>query len=185
MRRTLLLTVLLCAYGALAFRGTARHLIRRGAFDPLLPLARSVEHRIGDQRFAEALPVALELQRAYPTEALVVYWLAQIHHGLNDAAAEADAWERYVAISPARAEACPALPESYARLRRDDDALSSFERCARFDPDDGDLAMDLGDAYQRAGRVADARAAFERAAQLDPDNPLVVHRLAALRETTP
>jgi len=185
VRRTLLLTALLAAYAALAFRGTATQVLRRGAFDPLLPLARSVEHRIGDKRFAEALPVALELQHAYPSEPLVVYWLAQIRHGLNDPSAEAEAWERYVAISPSPAEACPALPESYARQHRDDEALTAYEQCARFDADDGDLAMDLGDAYARAGRIADARAAFERAAQLDPDNSLVARRLTALRESAP
>lgn len=184
MRRTLLLITLLCAYSAFAFRGVARNVLQRGAFDPFLPLARVVEQRIGDSRFAEALPVALELQHAYPTEPLVAYWLARIHHGLNDSAAEAQAWERYVVLSPAPADACPAWPEAYARLHRTE-VVSTYERCAGFAPEDADLLLDLGDTYAAEGRRDDARAAFERAARLEPDNPLPNRRLAALRETAP
>ena len=177
--------MLLCAYGALAFRGVARDALRRGAFDPLLPLGRAVEERIGERRFAEALPVALELQHAYPAEPQVVFWLARIHHGLHSSSEEAEAWERYVAISPSPAEACPAMPEAYARLGQMARALSSYERCARFAPDDVDRAMDVGEAYARDGRGADARAVFERAVRLDPDNPLPRGRLAALPESVP
>jgi tetratricopeptide (TPR) repeat protein len=185
VRRALLLTALLCAYGAFAFRGIARGALQRGAFDPLLPLARAVEQRIGDTRFAEALPVALELQHAYPTEPLVAYWLARIHHGLNNSAAEAEAWEQYVALSPAPSDACPAWPQAYTRLHRAEQAVSTYERCVRLAPEDANLLMDLGDAYAAGGRRDDSRAAFERAARLEPDNPLPGRRLAVLRETAP
>jgi tetratricopeptide (TPR) repeat protein len=173
VRRALLLAALLAIYGAFAFRGAVRGIVQRGAFDPLLPFGRTVELAIGEKRFAEALPAALELQQAYPSEPLVTYWLAQIHHGLEHPAAEAEMWERYMALSSAPAEACPALPLAYGRLRRMDQAVSAFERCARLAPDDAELLIDLGKAYLDAGRREPARAAFERAAALDPDHPLL------------
>ena len=172
VRRTLLLVVLLLIYGVFAFRGVLRGVVHRGAFDPLQPLARTVETRIGEQRFAEAMPVALELQQAYPNEALIAYWLAEIHHGLDHPAAEAEMWERYMSLSPAPAEACPALPMAYATLHRKDQALTSFERCAQLTPDDPDALIDVGRAYLAVGRTGDAANAFERAAAIDPDNPL-------------
>jgi tetratricopeptide (TPR) repeat protein len=171
VKRTLLLVALLLVYAAFAFRGAVRGILQRGAFDPLLPFGRTVELSIGDKRFGEALPAALELQQAYPTEPLVAYWLARIHHGLEHPAAEAEAWERYMALSPAPAEACPSLPLAYTRLRRIDLALATYERCARLAPDDADLLRDLGTAYADAGKASEAKAAFDRAAQLDPDWP--------------
>src|SRR4029079_6051815 len=83
-----------------------------------------------------------------------------------------EAWEKYMALSPAPAEACPALPLAYAQLRQPERALAAYERCARMTPDDADALMDLGKAYESAGRHAEARAALERAAAIDPDNPL-------------
>lgn len=165
---------------AVALSGWAGDLWRRGQFDPFLPLARTVEQRVGEGRFAEALSLAGDLQRTYPGEPLIAHWLGRIHHGLDNAQAEASAWEQYVRLSPTPGEACPALPEAYARLGRGGDALTAYERCARFDPDDGDRFIDLGDAYARAGRTAEARQAFDRARQIDPDNPPIATRLAKL-----
>ena len=177
--------MLLAAYVAVALRGWAGDLWRRGQFDPFLPLSRTVEQRVGERRFAEALPLASDLQRLYPREPLIAYWLGRIHHGLDNAQAEAKAWEEYVRLSPTPGEACPALPEAYTRVGRSPDALTAYERCAQFDPDDGNRFMDLGEAYSRAGRSVEARRAFDRARDLDPDNPLIVARMAGLARGLP
>ena len=76
LKRTALLLVLLAAYAA----ATAR-LAGVGAadrFDAVAPPSRFVEHALGERRFADALPVALELQHVYPDEPLPAYCLAAI-----------------------------------------------------------------------------------------------------------
>ena len=133
MCRALLLAALLAAYVAAGLRSAAGELVRAGRYDPFLPAARALEHRVEEGRFAEALPLALDLARAFPSEPEVAFSLARVHHGLHDAAAEAAAWEQYVTLSSTPGEACPALPEAYAAAGRADDARAASARCAGFD----------------------------------------------------
>ena len=185
MNRTPVLVFLLGAYAAVALRGSLAGMADRTRFDPFLPLARAVELRIGERRFAEALPIARGLRQTYPREPLVAYWLARIHHGLDAPRAEVEAWENYVRLSPAPEEACPALPQAYARLGLAEESLAAYRRCVEFSPDDVDRLSDLGEAYARAGRKMEARAAFEHACRLDPENPAFADRVAALTEQAP
>ena len=182
-RRTLLLLFLLAVYLAPTVRSMAGEFFRRGAFDPFLPAARALEQRIEEGRFADALPLAHELERTYPREAQVAIWLARVHHGLNDSGSEVVAWERYVTLSPAPEEACPALPEAYARAGKPAESLQAYERCAAFDDRDVVRLVDLGEAYARAHRTHDAIAQYERAASLDPEDRNLVSRMTALRST--
>ncbi|HEV3140334.1 MAG TPA: tetratricopeptide repeat protein [Vicinamibacterales bacterium] len=182
MRRTLLLIALLAAYAWTALHGIVIDALQRNRFDPFLPLARRLEQRIEEQRYADALPIALDLEKTYPSEPLVAYWIGRIRNGLGDRAAEAAAWERYVSISSTPAEACPALPEAYASIGKTGAALDAYTRCASFDPGDPDRLIDLGEAQRRAGRPSDALATLRRAATLDPDNPIVVRRIQSIAE---
>jgi tetratricopeptide (TPR) repeat protein len=182
MRRALLLVVLLALYLASEVRSLVGGLVGRGAFDPFLPAARVIEQRIGEGRFADALPLAIELDRAYPGEAQVAFWLARVYHGLKDPAAEAEAWEQYVKLSPAPAEACPALPAAYAEVGRPAESLLAYERCVAFDEGDVQRLIDLGDAYAGANRTRDAFAQYERASRIDPGDPDLIGRMAALRD---
>jgi hypothetical protein len=136
LRRALLLLALVAAYATFGLRSVAGDFVRRGRFDPFLPTAQAVEHRIEEGRFAEALPLALDLSRAYPDEPEVALWVARVHHGLHDPASEANAWEKYVALSAAPAEACPALPEAYEQAGRQGDARDAAARCLRYEERD-------------------------------------------------
>ena len=178
LRRPAVLAALAAVYVVVGFRSLIGEIFRRDAFNPFLPPARALELRLEDGRFAEALPLALDLDRAYPHEPQIAMWLARVHHGLNDAAREADAWESYVGLGTAPAEACPALPEAYARAGKPSDALRAYERCTTFAPNDAEAVIDLGDAYARERRWHDACAQYTRAAELDPDNPLPAARLS-------
>jgi len=180
MSRTLLLAGLVAAYLTAGLWGRIGELLTPNRFDPFLPLARSVELRVGERRFAEARPLADSLARAYPDQPLVAFWRARIQHGLGNASGEALAWEDYIRMSSAPAEACPAIAEAYAAAGRTADALRGYERCAAFTPDDSDRIVDLGDAYARARQRADARQAYARALQHDGDNPALLARVAAL-----
>lgn len=185
MRRTFLLVLLLAIYLASHVRSMVGDVFRRDAFDPFLPTARALEQRVAEGRFAEALPLAMELDRAYPRQAPIALLLARVHHGLNDAVQEAAAWERYVATSPAPAEACPALAEAYARAGQPAESLRAYERCAQLAPDDPEALINLGDAYVRQGRGREARAAFERAVDFDPENVDIHRRLRTMLDGVP
>ena len=184
-RRTLLLAALLSAYAAAGVRPAIGDALRRGRFDPWLPAARALEQRIEEARFADALPLAQELDRVYPREPQIAWWLARVHHGLHDPRREAAAWEAYVDTSAAPDDACPALADAYAQAGRAPDALHAYERCVQFAPEDPEARIDLGEAYARAGRQSDAQAAFDAAARLDPANPVAVRRLQAMRGSSP
>lgn len=183
MKRTILFVVLLSAYAWTALHGIVADALHRNRFDPFLPLARRLEQRVEEKRYADALPIALDLERTYPDEPLVAYWIGRIRGGLDDRAAEAAAWEHYVAISSTPAEACPALAEAYAAAGRADAALDAYARCAAFDSTDADRLVDLGDAQLRAGRTREALSTFRRAAAIDPDNPEIGRRVRSVPES--
>jgi tetratricopeptide (TPR) repeat protein len=148
--------------------------------DALQPEAREVEHAIAAARFADALRIALDLQKAYPQEPLVAYWLASIYHGLDRPGDEAAAWETYMKRSTAPEEACPAIGQLYERLGDRTRALHEYERCAELDPRQPDRLVDLGEAAERLGEPSVALAAFTRAAQIDPTDPGVADRVRQL-----
>lgn len=129
MNRDALLVVLLVAYGAVLGQGAAGRVVGQTRFDPLAPRPRLVEQFIVAGRFADALPLATELHAMYPAEPLVSYWLARIEHELNQPRAEAEAWEDYVRLSNAPAEACPAWPDAYTHLGDTARARAALERC--------------------------------------------------------
>jgi len=94
LARTALLLTLLAAYVATIVRPA---LVAGGGFDAVGPASRYVELAIGEHRYAEALPVALDLRRAHTGEPLVAYWLVTIYQGLGrtvDARAARDDFER-------------------------------------------------------------------------------------------
>ena len=84
--------------------------------DPVGPAARQVERAIRSQRFADALPVALDAREAYPGDPLPSLWLGHIYRGLGRPADEAAAWEAFAALSGARDETCALVVGSYARF---------------------------------------------------------------------
>src|SRR5262249_54310402 len=116
--RTSLLVLALAGYAAVGLRGPAGSWLRQNHFDPFLPVARALELRVEEGRFAEALPLARGLRQQYPHEPLIAYWLARIHLGLHDTSAEIEAWNAYQRDSSTPEEACPALPEALARAGR-------------------------------------------------------------------
>lgn len=175
MTRVALLVVLLSAYGIFL----ERRLSPSGpaGLDVVSPRARQIERAMAAERFADALPIALELEASYPREPLVAYWLALTYQGLGRSADEAAAWERFIALGAAPEDACPGLADAYARNGTGDRELQAYERCARLDPRDPERLFDLGDALERARRPSDALAAYRRAALLDQKHPVIARRI--------
>ena len=98
MARAALLLALLTAY-VVATVGPV--LMAGSGFDAVGPESRFVELAIGEQRFAEALPVALQLRRLHPNEPLAAYWLGTIYQGLGRAADARAAWTDFERLSGA------------------------------------------------------------------------------------
>ena len=96
MARAALLLALLTAYVV----ATVRPVLMAGSgFDVVGPESRFVELAIGEQRFADALPVAVELRRLHPDEPVTAYWLGTIYEGLGRAADARTAWTDFERLS--------------------------------------------------------------------------------------
>lgn len=132
MKRTALLLTLLVAYMAVMVRLAGVSSANNG-FDALAPQSRFVEQAIGERRFTDALPVALELQRAHADESLIAYWLATIFRGLDRPRDEIAAWETYIRLSSSPADACPDLARAYERVGDRARALEQYQRCTGYD----------------------------------------------------
>jgi Flp pilus assembly protein TadD len=171
--RTFILAVLLVGYGAVFLRLPSLGATR--AFDPLEPRGRQVESDLAQGRFEDALPIALALEAAYPSESVIPRWLADIYHGLGRDADEARALERVLALTADAEAACPDLPIAYGQAAQPQDALAAYERCANLAPDNAERWLDLGAAYTSAGRDASAERAYETSRAIDPSNPRLPH----------
>jgi Flp pilus assembly protein TadD len=150
-----------------------------GGFDAMAPRPRALELAIGRQQFDEALPIALELGRMHPDNALVAYWTALVYQGLNRPSEEAAAWESYLTRSSVPQAACPAIADAYDRAGSAVASLGALERCARLDPAEPERHLDLGDGLARAGRFEEAHAAYRRGLAIDPDHPVLAARVGA------
>ena len=76
--RRFTLALLLAGYALLFLQLPSRGREPR-AFDPLEPRGREVERAIEAGDFERALPIAQELDGAYPDDPVITYWLAEIH----------------------------------------------------------------------------------------------------------
>ena len=97
LTRTALLLALLAAYIAATVRPALEQ--RGRGFDALGPESRFVERAIGEHRFGDALPVALQLRRAYGAEPLAAYWLATIYQGMGRTAEARAAFDDFTRLS--------------------------------------------------------------------------------------
>jgi tetratricopeptide (TPR) repeat protein len=177
---TVLLLALLLGYATIFVRPPTGGFRLRAEFDPFGARPRLVEQLIVAKKFKEALPLAEELRRSFPNEPQIASWLGVVQHELNNAQAEANAWEDYQRLSPAPVLACPNLPEAYRRLGDAQRAVASYERCRSLDPENPDRISDLADAYSAFGRSSETIELYREAAALDPYNPMLAEKVSAL-----
>jgi Flp pilus assembly protein TadD len=145
--------------------------------DAMGPRPRALERAIGEKKFDDALPIAIELGRMHPDDALVAYWTALVYRGLNRAGDEAAAWETYLAQSSMPGAACPAIAQAYARAGDGAASLRSLERCALLEPGEAERQLDLGDGLDAAGDRDAALGAYARGLEIDPHHPVLAARL--------
>lgn len=112
-------------------------------------------------------PTAALVER-FPNQQVFAERLARIYAGLDRAADEAAAWERFLRVSPTPEDACPTVAEAYWRAGDQEKSLDASIRCRDYDPMSGELHYYLGRAYERAARPADARASYLKALEVEP-----------------
>jgi predicted Zn-dependent protease len=170
VRRRVAFALLLAACAWVFVRPSFSH--RRTTFDPLDVRGREVARAIEERRFADARPIAADLESAHPDDPIIAFWQAEIAGGLGQRD-EGDRWARVLALTQDADAACPAMPDAYEHAGEAQRALEAYAACAKAASDDPERWLDLARAYSSAGRTSDAERAMSRARALDPDHPLV------------
>lgn len=120
------------------------------------------------EEWEAALGPTRALVEHFPTQQVYSDRLARIYLQLDKPVEEAAAWEQFVKSAATPEDACPALPQAYARAGDPDASLRAFERCRDFDPLSAEGWFFLGQAYRRAGRDDEALHTFREAVRVDP-----------------
>lgn len=134
--------------------------------------AGQVQERLNDlmrdRRFEEARPLAEAMVKAFPGSPVYLRRLAEIQGNLGHPKEEAEAWERFLKVSPTPGEAFPALLNAYHALGQTRPAIEACERVVGLDSTNAELRFYLGRAYEFAKAFAKARDAYGRACELRP-----------------
>ncbi|PIR19127.1 MAG: hypothetical protein COV48_03715, partial [Elusimicrobia bacterium CG11_big_fil_rev_8_21_14_0_20_64_6] len=120
-------------------------------------------------RSQEILAPVRRLLASYPRDGRYLELEAMSLGSLGDRRGEAQAWEQYLAWSPAPAEACPRLGRAYERLGNDPAALDAHRRCLALDPQKADLRLNYARALVSAGRNDEAEPIYESVLRDYPD----------------
>ncbi|MGE0813225.1 MAG: tetratricopeptide repeat protein [Vicinamibacterales bacterium] len=119
------------------------------------------------ERWDDALTATLQLVARVERPAYLTR-LADIYHHLHRPADEIAAWERFMAIAPEPARACPMIGRAYRGLGEFEHAVDAFARCLASEPGNVTLVYFLGLGHEWAGALAHAREIYERAIAMAP-----------------
>lgn len=120
------------------------------------------------EQWEEALARTLALVQRFGERPAYLARLATLYNRLHRPVDEVAQWERFMAVSPRPAQACPALGKAYRGLGQYEEAISAFTRCLASDPRSALLVYYLGLGYEWAGDFGQARQAYSRAATMAP-----------------
>ena len=129
--------------------------------------ARAIRELDAEQ-WEDALAHTLALVQRFGERPAYLARLATLYNRLHRPVDEVAQWERFMAVSPRPAQACPALGKAYRGLGQYEEAISAFTRCLASDPASALLVYYLGLGYEWAGDFGQARQAYSRAATLAP-----------------
>lgn len=131
------------------------------------------------ERWDEALAITLDLVACHGEDAAAVSRLAQIYNRMHRPTDEAATWERYMAVAPRPALACPMVGKAYRGLGQYEHAIDAFERCLASDPKNAILVYYLGLGHEWAGNFTPARDYYRQAIAMAP--PAYDSRVALAR----
>lgn len=134
---------------------------------------------VDDERWDDALALTLDLVGCHGEDAASLSRLAQIYNRMHRPTDEAATWERYMAIAPRPALACPMIGKAYRGLGQYEHAIDAFERCLATDEKNPMLVYYLGLGYEWAGDFTPAREYYRQSIALAP--PAYDSRVALAR----
>jgi protein O-GlcNAc transferase len=120
------------------------------------------------RRFESALPLAEAMIREFPNNPVYLQRLAEIQGGLGHPREEAEAWERFLKVSPTPGEAFPALGNAYRRLGQVSQAIHASERAVALEPSNPEFLFNLGRSYEYAKLFPKALETYKRACAQNP-----------------
>lgn len=131
------------------------------------------------EQWDEALALTLDLVGCHGEDAAALSRLAQIYNRMHRPTDEAATWERYMAIAPRPALACPMIGKAYRGLGQYEHAIDAFQRCLASDPKNAMLVYYLGLGYEWAGDFTPSRDYYRQAIAMAP--PAYDSRVALAR----
>src|SRR5262249_56320397 len=121
--------------------------------------------------FAEAEKIYTRILKILPDQFETLQLLAELKIQRGKPGEAFRHMSAAVAARPGNADARIHLGHVLRALKRDADALASFEEALRLDPASVDALGNSGDVLLALGRPADALACFEKALSLPPRHP--------------
>jgi len=140
----------------------------------LASLGRTIEEGVALQRqgkLAEAEKVYTRILKTLPDQFETLQLLAELKMQRGKPGEAFRHMSAAVAARPGSADARIHLGHVLRALKRDADALASFEEAAKLDPANVDALGNRGDVLLALGRPADALACFEKILGLTPGHP--------------
>lgn len=119
-------------------------------------------------RWHDALPTTTALIESYGERPAYLSRLADIYDRMHRPADEIAAWERFMAVSPRPAQACPMVGKAYRGLGQYAQAVDAFRRCLQADPANAMLVYYVGLGHEWAGEFGPAKTYYERAVAMAP-----------------
>jgi tetratricopeptide (TPR) repeat protein len=124
----------------------------------------------GAGRLGESLSSVRRLLAASPGEPRYLGFQAEVLELARRPLDAARSWELFIRVSPAPADACPALGRDYVLDGRSDVGLDADQRCLALDPSKTDMMVYYALALERAGREAEAETFLKEALKQDPED---------------
>lgn len=121
-----------------------------------------------ERRFEEAQPLAEAMVKAFPGNPVYLRRQAEIQGELGHPKEEAEAWERFLKVSPTPGEAFPALLNAYRKMGQTRPAIEACERAVALEPTNAELLFYLGRACEYGKAFAKAKEAYKRACERRP-----------------
>ncbi|MBI4640437.1 MAG: tetratricopeptide repeat protein, partial [Candidatus Tectomicrobia bacterium] len=131
-----------------------------------------------DNRYDEALPMALELASSYPRNGYFSSLVGSIYARMEEWESAIASYKRALEVDPDQIWAMYNLGWAYIKHEEPGEALSYFEVFIKEKPEYGDGFASLGVAYYHLRKYEQAKASLSQALQIDSKSALARRFLA-------
>lgn len=127
--------------------------------------------------YAEVEMLGRDMQQRYPKSPQIRYLVGMAGMYLGHRPEALAAFERAVALDPARVNVYLNLAQVLHLLERDEEAVAVLKRAVKLKPDFLEAYQDLAHSLQQLGRSEEAMEAYRIATNLQPDDPVAYRGL--------